>query len=155
MTELTFQMEKLAKLRQASVRLEERKAKAVEALQETAEYATVDALTNSVKDIKAKISFLESEIKEHEVESAKKYKGYLPIVGVTIKNFKVLKVEDDKKAKVWLASNAPALLSYSDSKLLKAVENLEIDWATVETEPRAQIESDLSVYLENKDENSN
>lgn len=153
MSNLTFQMEELAELRQAYERLKERETDAVEALRKTDEYITVDALSNAIKEMKSKIGNLEDTIKAQEVASAKKYKGYLPIVGVTIKQFKVLKVKDDKTAKVWMATNAPALLSYSDSKLLKAVENLELEWATVETEPRAQIASDLSKYLENKDEN--
>jgi len=141
MSNLTDKLTDLARLRQEVEKLEVQRDFADDTLRKTIEFSQLEFATEALKTVNQIKKHLEDEIRdsihtEMEIPS-----------GITIKQFKVLKVADEKKAKVWMATNAPTLLSYNDSKLLKAVENLEVDWAVVGTEPRVQIASDLSVYL--------
>jgi hypothetical protein len=141
MSNLTDKLTDLARLRETKENLQARVDFVSDALKRTAEYEQLELAKNEL----ALVSKLADDV-ANEIRDSVHTEMEIPS-GITIKQFKVLKIADAKKAKVWMATNAPTLLSYNDSKLLKAVENLEVDWAVVTTEPRVQIASDLSVYL--------
>jgi len=141
MSNLTDKLTDLARLRETKENLQARVDFVSDALKRTVEYEQLELAKNELSLVSKLADDVAKEIRDVVLNSME-----VP-VGITIKQFKVLKVADEKKAKVWMATNAPTLLSYNDSKLLKAVENLEVDWAVVGTEPRVQIASDLSVYL--------
>lgn len=147
MSNLEDKLIQLAKMRKEVERLEVARDFVDDRLRETAEFAELERVSNELKTVNQIKVHLEEEIRRDTIQEYMKVSPEPLPTGITIKIFKTLKVNDEKTAKVWLANNAPNLLSYSDSKLLKAVENLEIDWAKVETEPRVQIASDLSKYL--------
>jgi hypothetical protein len=97
-----------------------------------------------LKQIKATISELESNIR---TDASLADPLQIPD-GISIKNFKVIRITDEKKAKAWAVTNAPSLLKLDEKKLEKAVENLELDWVQKGTETKAQIASNLSQYYE-------
>lgn len=147
MSNLEDKLIELAKMRKEVERLEVARDFVDDKLRETAEFAELEKISDTLRTVNQIKAHLEEEIRTSTLQEYLKVTPEPLPTGITIKNFKTLRVNDEKVAKVWLATNAPNLLSYSDSKLLKAIENLEIDWARVETEPRVQIASDLSNYL--------
>lgn len=96
-------------------------------------------------------NILLSEIRERALERffASNFEAKKPAPGVEIKKFTVLKIKDEKSAKEWAAHNAPNTLRLDERTLQKVIAGgVEVDWASIKDDYRAQISSDLSEYLE-------
>lgn len=104
--------------------------------------ATVDSLLVKESTLKDQIKALAVETSE-----ATGYTERHPFPFVTIKEFKVVQITDEKAALSWVAANAPDLLSYNQSKLNKIVVNLpSLSWVKLDKEYKAEIAS--SFHLE-------
>jgi len=67
--------------------------------------------------------------------------------GVTVKHFKVVTITDDRLAKVWASINIPELLTLG-SGFGNKVNGLDLPFYNVDNVYRAQIDSDLSRFID-------
>jgi hypothetical protein len=71
-----------------------------------------------------------------------------PIKGIEIKAAPEIKIKDEKAAKIWAATNAPATLSLNMTKFKPICKNLELEFVEVDNDKvQAYVSSDLSDYL--------
>jgi len=71
-----------------------------------------------------------------------------PVSGVEVKRFSTFVLKDETAAKDWATKNKPSVLTLDMTELKKAVKELELPWFAIEDDYRAQIDSDLSQYLD-------
>ena len=100
-----------------------------------------------IKNTGSEIDMLEKEIKE---ESVLIFDGVNrnPFPGIQIKEFHPVSILNMVQAFQWASQNAPFTLKLDEIKFKKAVENLELIFIEKKTEYRGQIDSDLSVLLD-------
>lgn len=102
------------------------------------------------KHLETETSELEALIKQEAVAAFDGNKH--PLTGIEIKSFSVVTITDQKSALKWIAENAPTCLKIDEGKFKKIADTLELPFVDKKDENRAQIASDLSSYLENKNE---
>jgi len=140
-------LKRLAEIREI---LKDRKTRGndlVTNLEQTPQFIALDNFQNETMQFEDEEAFLTQEIRNNAYKLSEEtgFENRKPINGVQIKQFKLALVKDDRKAKTWLAENAPDLLKIG--KIDKIVENLNLDWVEKGVEYRSQIASDLSEYL--------
>jgi hypothetical protein len=65
------------------------------------------------------------------------------------KEFKVVRILDERAAKKWAGEHAPGTLNFTKSKFNQVVKALDsLEFVEIYNEWRAQIASDLSMYEE-------
>ena len=65
----------------------------------------------------------------------------------TVKKFQVVRILDEREAKRWAGENAPGALSIKKTQFNKIAKALDsLNFLEIDTEWRAQIASDLSMY---------
>jgi len=119
-------------------------------LEQTPEYFEVNELTKEIKELQQSEANLNANIKTATLQLSE-LSGYAdrkPVSGVQIKEFTVVEILDEKKAKIWASQNAPDTISLSKSKFDKVAKVLDLDFVKTGTEYRAQVASDLSNYLD-------
>jgi len=139
----------LANVRDTVEFQKERLKLAETALQLTSEYMNVNDIVNEINTLKHAQTNLEADIKTATLQLSE-FSGYedrKPVSGVQIKEFTVVEILDEKKAKIWASQNAPDTISLSKSKFDKVVKVLDLDFVRTGKEYRAQVDSDLSNYL--------
>jgi hypothetical protein len=137
---LAHQRKKLAKQKEAEKTLTEK-------LEATPEYVALQAIKKEIGNTKDDASRAELQIKNNVIPEFG-LDDKKPCDGVQIKEFSVIRVLDEKEAKRWASENAPGVITLNKSKFDRAVKGLELDFIYKDTEYRAQIASDLSMYEE-------
>lgn len=138
----------LAELARARAREEEAKLKQdemIEALKNSAEWLSLQGKRDNAREHKES---LEAEIKA-EALATFTATGTKKQEGVTIKEFTVVKISDESQAREWCMTNFRPALKLDTKTFEKAAQDgtVPAELATVTTEPRAQIATDLSKYL--------
>ncbi len=144
---LAIRRKKLNKQKLAEKDLKER-------LESSPEYLALNALQRDMGYTKDDIGRVELQIKNnvtHEfiqtgLEITKPYDG------IQIKKFQVVHVLDEKEAIAWAGVNAPQVLSLRKAPFNKIAKVLDLSFVEINTEYRAQIASELSMYEENENE---
>lgn len=119
-------------------------------LQKCPEYCILQAIETELKDLQHRVSTYRESIKDIVWQAAfeEKFADRKPVDGVEIKQFDVVDILDEKKAKAWASINMPNALTLKTSELNKVLKGgLEVDWAKVEPEYRVQLATDLRQYL--------
>lgn len=122
-------------------------AAAKKKLEESELYKEYEKAQNAAKSTSNLVDSLKALIREQALREFEETGDKTPVKGVQIKSFSIVSVTDDKTAKKWAAENAPLLLSLDLNKFRKAVENLDLPFVVKGVEHRAEIASDLSMYL--------
>lgn len=127
----------------------ENKKIADEALKQTVEYYAVQTIQSALKDLQEKDAALRELIRTEAMRGFinSGYANPKPIHGITIKHFNTVTIEDEKKAKQWLAENAPTCLSIKKSDTDRVLKALELPFVSFKDEWRTEIATDLSGYL--------
>lgn len=103
-------------------------------------------------DMGNEIKKLEDDIRQEAlmISQTSNFEIRHPIDGVEIKKFLLITIKPNQEqtAKIWLAQNAPDLLTINNSKFTKAVENLQLPWIDKSDDYRGQIATDLSKYAD-------
>ena len=119
------------------------------ALEQSQEYQDLQARKTALNVLDAHVKGLEGGIKDR-VETAFRLsadKNTKPHEGVQVKKFQVVRILDERAAKEWAGENAPGALSIKTSQFNKIAKALDaLDFLEIDTEWRAQIATDLSMY---------
>jgi hypothetical protein len=134
------------------VQLAEEKAKVkdLEAeLEQCDAYQKLQEAKENLKLKEAAIRGLEAGIKNRvETEFVRSgMENNNPYEGIKIKKFQVVRILDERAAKEWAGENAPGAVSIKKAqfnKIAKALDSLK--FLEIDTEWRAQIATDLSMY---------
>ena len=147
---LKLELKDLAKIRNDITKTRVDLVYAQELLEERIEYKEVLACKEELKAYTKAQTTLEDQIKPTalRLSSFSGYKDRKPVSGIHVKEFTVVTILDEKKATIWVANNAPSIISISKAKFNKTVKALELDFIKIEAEYRAEILSDLSEYLD-------
>ena len=70
-----------------------------------------------------------------------------PIHGVEIDNVTEVSITDENAAKIWVASNAPDILSINMTKFKPIARQMKLPFTLVTKKDKASINKDLSEYL--------
>ena len=119
-----------------------------EALEQTDAYLAVQETEEAIKMMRGDVSRLEKGIKlEVEIEFVRTgLENKKPYDGIQIKKFQVVHILDEKEAIAWAGVNAPQVLSLRKAPFNKIAKVLDLSFVEIDTEYRAQIASDLSIY---------
>jgi hypothetical protein len=97
--------------------------------------AAIRGLEEGIKD-RVKTEFIQGGLEDTK-----------PYEGIQVKKFQVVRILDERAAKEWAGENAPGALSIKTSQFNKIAKALDaLDFLEIDTEWRAQIASDLSMY---------
>ena len=141
----------LAEFRKQSANLAEKIVALNNALKETPEFKALEAAQNAKKEVEENASFLDGFIRKAALEQFNTTKAKPTIAGVTVKIFKLLRYEK-AAAESWAREKMPELFKLDEKgfeKYAKAVaDTVPVPCVTFEEDPRVEISSDLSMYLE-------
>lgn len=139
---------KLIELAKARANSEELKAKQKEMLDELQQSQAWTDIQLARTGYQTQIENLEAEIKA-EAMVVFDATGEKKQQGVTVKEFTVVKITDEAKAREWCMTNFRPALKLDTKTFEKAAQDgtVPAELATIGTEPRAQIASDLNEYL--------
>lgn len=120
-----------------------------------AEYEATEAYKSykKAREAKAELTKQETELQNTikslgwEASKQTNWENRKPIEGINVKKFSTFTLKDETAAKDWATKNKPSVLTLNMTELKKAVKELELPWFTLEDEYKAQIDSDLSQYL--------
>lgn len=70
-----------------------------------------------------------------------------PTIGLAIKMYTVVTIEDPEQVRAWALANAPYLLKPDDKEVKRLAKDHPIAGVTVGQEPRATIATDLNLYV--------
>lgn len=127
-------------------------------LEETLQYKATQQAKELYMEAKVEADELADAIRE---ESTKKFlstfppkdRNTKPYDGIQIKEFKTIKVTDERKAITWaVESEQFNLVLLAKSQFNKVARVLDLDFVTKDKEYRAQIASDLSMYEDTEDD---
>jgi len=137
---------KLAIARDAHVELLGKAHALIQAVRDSSEYIALQAMiTEADKDV----VFLDRMVREQALEAFNADGSRRPHPAVTVKEFTVVTIPDEMKAREWSFTNFRPALKLDAKVFEKAVKDgtVPAELATVATEARAQIATDLSKYL--------
>lgn len=123
-------------------------------LEATPEYQNLQQLKEKGMEYLTKAGELSDSIKEDTVKEfiSSGLENTKPYDGIQIKKFQVVHVLDDREAIEWAGTNAPQVLSLKKAPFNKIAKVLDLSFVEINTEYRAQIASDLSMYEDSEEE---
>lgn len=138
------ELKELKRLREILVNWKNAEASLEEQYKQTAQYINFNSAHNSRVEVAQKIFELEDKIKAEAVNISRNT-GFeeRDFGSVKIKEFTKVTITDSKLAVAWAALNAPMCLSLTKD-FEKVAKTLELPFAKIEKEYRAQIATDLS-----------
>ena len=119
-------------------------------LEQSKPFVALQERKEELKILRARVDGLAGGIKERvgtEFRLSAKPRNTKPYEGIQLKEFQVVTITDERKAKEWAGINAPGTLSIKKAqfnKVAKALDSLE--FVRIENEYRVQIASNLSMY---------
>lgn len=151
-TTLTKQdLKDLAELRRDEAKLSKEILDLQAELNKTAEAKRLQEVIEKRKKISDDIDVIESFIRRSALDDYKFTKNKPRFAGVTVKIFKVLKYEAGEAEK-WAKEKMPELFKFDlkgFEKYARAVEDtIPVPCVKFEDDPRVELASDLSMYLE-------
>lgn len=143
---LTEKLHDLALARAYAVKIVETRKELEAAIEETPEYRVWNIAKNAASEASAEVDKLEAEIKALAIANFDGNKT--PANGLVIKVFQVVTM-DEKSAREWAFINYRPALKLDKTAIEKAAKDgtVPAEIATVTSENRAQLASDLSEYL--------
>jgi hypothetical protein len=137
----------LAKLRESDSQYTFKIATANEALRQTKEYTDLQMLKEAQVQNEAQIILTEKNVREIALSeyAANQVKDF---GGVQIKNFTILEYDEQAAVNYCLKHQHAGLLKLDKRGFEKVAKITQPDFVTIKEEPRAQIATDLSEYLE-------
>lgn len=135
----------LAQARAAEETAKDKQNKIIEGVKTTDDWTAAQYVRDTARQL---IEKLEDEIKVEALATFSST-GTKKQEAVTIKEFAVVTIKDEALAREWCMTNFRPALKLDTKTFEKAVKDGTVPdvYATVTTEPRAQIATDLSEYL--------
>lgn len=112
----------------------------------TPQYKEYVAAKDAQRQIDDQISSLENDIREVALSEFAENQ-VKDLGGVQVKIFTIMEYDDQAATDYCLSHNHASLLKLDKRKFEKVAKELQPDFVTIKEEPRAQIASDLSDYL--------
>lgn len=106
----------------------------------------LEILQQPVEQVGERIRKLEDQVR-NETVAQHSLTGETKYDGVTVKHFEVITITNEREAKSWAAQNIPDMLTLK-SGFGSKVKGLDLTFYKVDDDYRAQIDSDLSRFIE-------
>lgn len=139
-------IKQLARQRMFALAAKARMDKLILTIQQTGSYQDAEL---AYKEAQVEIGNLEVDIKTQALDQFGKDGNKHPSSAVEIKEFEVVRCDmPESEIRGWCLVNLPGVLKVDGKAFDKAAKAGVVEIATVEKEPRAQIKTDLSDWLE-------
>jgi hypothetical protein len=148
MTELEQKLRTVAALRKAKADTQETLQAVQAQINATPLGERLSELYSALRDINERLGAQETEARLEAVQAFHQTGERKPVPGAEVKMFTTVKITDPAQAMRWAIDHAPSTITLNETKFGSAVSALSLPFITVGEEPRGQISSDLSKWLE-------
>lgn len=138
----------VAQLRQAKSDLSDEIDKLQAEIDATEVGKALAKLREAKSNIQARLTIEENETRVLIVKAFNETGDRRPTSKTEVRMFATVTFTDKTRALQWAVENCPDAVTLNEDRLARAVRNLRLGFMEVTDEPRGQIGSDLSEYLE-------